>query len=79
VQHEGESQVSVTRIGTVLGIDDAGRMQTVSVYRDGSGYKLSGNGGSCLVQQPAIDAALSAAAEQYHLSRIEFVRSTRHA
>lgn len=71
--------MSVTRVGTALGVDESGRMQTVSVYRDGVGYKLSGRGGSCLVERPAIDAALSVVAERYQLSRVEFVRSRRVA
>lgn len=69
--------MSVTRVGTALGIDDAGQVQTVSIYRDGSGYKLSGWNGSCMVEQPAIDTALGVVAERYRLSKIEFVRSTR--
>ncbi len=71
--------MSVKRIGTVLGLDDAGQMQTVSVYRDGSGYKLSGRGGSCIVEQSAIDVALGVVAERYRLSKVEFVQSTRAA
>jgi hypothetical protein len=71
--------VSVRRIGTALGIDEVGRIQTVSIYRDGGGYKLSGRGGSCLVEKPAIDAALSAVAETYRLSDVEFLRSKRAA
>ena len=71
--------MSVTRIGTALGVDGSGRTQTVSVYRDGGGYKLSGRGGSCLVEKPAIDVALGVVAERYRLSNVEFVRSTRAA
>lgn len=71
--------MSVTRVGTVMGVDKAGCMQAVSVYRDGRGYKLSGPGGSCLVEQPGIEIALGVVAEQYRLSEVEFVRSKRAA
>gem|GEM_PF-6072774 len=71
--------MSVTRVGTASGLDQTGRLQTVSVYRDGGGYKLSGRGGSHIVPQPAIDAAIAAIVERYRLSDVEFVRSTRAA
>lgn len=69
--------MDIERIGTAWGVDGTGEQRFVSVYRDGSGFKLSGRGGSYIVRQPALDAALAAVAEQYQLAQIEFAESRR--
>lgn len=69
--------MDIERIGTAWGLDRSGEQRFVSVYRDGAGFKLSGHGGSHIVRQPALDAALAAVAEQYSLAQVEFAQSRR--
>jgi hypothetical protein len=49
----------------------------VMVYRDGNGFKLSGRGGSHMVEQPAIEAALQAVKTRYSLADVAFQSSWR--
>jgi hypothetical protein len=69
--------VQLQRIGTAIGIDQLGEQRFVSVYRDGPGYKLSGPGGSRIINESAIESALKAVAEQYRLTGIKYQGTTR--
>ena len=69
--------MSFQRIGTATGVDGDGCRQHVMVYRDGEGFKLCGRGGSHIVEQPAIEAALKAVASQYRLAEVAYQSSWR--
>jgi len=72
-----ECGVKFQRIGTAYGIGTDGEQQHVVVYRDGDGFKLSGRGGSHLVNSPALETALREVASRYRLQNVEYESSWR--
>lgn len=64
------------RLGSVAGEDRAGHLRVVSVYKDGSGYKLCGPKGSRLIGGP-LSTLPAVAADEYALSNATFVPSPR--
>lgn len=65
------------RIGTAYGLGADGEQQLVAVYRDGKGFKLSGRGGSRIVDAPSLETALREVAFQYRLQNVEYQSSWR--